>query len=100
MKRNLTETSRIGRRGVFTIPSALRERFGLTDGSLVIAEEREDGILLRPALTAPVETYSDEQIAQFLLTNAIDTNDYNVARQEVEAMGLDPDRISHRKPAT
>ncbi len=39
------ETSKIGKRGVVVIPAPLRRRFGLTEGSLVIAEEREDGIL-------------------------------------------------------
>ena len=37
---NYTETGKIGKRGVFTIPAHLRKRFGMTDGSLVIAEER------------------------------------------------------------
>jgi AbrB family looped-hinge helix DNA binding protein len=47
MKQSHTETGKIGKKGVFTIPASLRKRFGLHDGSLVIAEERADGILLR-----------------------------------------------------
>lgn len=99
MSDHYTETGKIGKKGVFTIPAPLRKRFGLSDGSLVIAEEREDGILLRPAVATPVEVYSDERIAEFLLSNATDTADYEAARQEVRAMGLDPDRVPHRKPA-
>jgi AbrB family looped-hinge helix DNA binding protein len=94
------ETGRIGKRGVFTIPASLRKRFGLADGSLVIAEEREDGILLRPAIATPIEIYSDERAAEFLLSTATDATDFEEARQEVLAMGLDPDRIQHRKPAS
>ena len=94
------ETGKIGKRGVFTIPALLRKRFGLADGSLVIAEEREDGILLRPAVATPIEAYSDERTAEFLLSNAANAHDYEAARQEVRAMRLDPDRISHRRPAT
>jgi bifunctional DNA-binding transcriptional regulator/antitoxin component of YhaV-PrlF toxin-antitoxin module len=94
------ESGKIGKRGVFTLPAPLRKRFGMVDGSLVIAEEREDGILLRPAVATPVEIYSDERIAEFLLTNAADLRDYEEARREVTAMGLDPDHISHRKPAS
>jgi hypothetical protein len=33
----------------------LRKRFGLHDGALVIAEERADGILLRPAVATAIE---------------------------------------------
>lgn len=99
MNRAHTETSKIGKRGVFTIPAAMRKRFGFADGSLVIAEEREDGILLRPAVATAVERYSDKRTAEFLLSTATDAQDYEAARQEVVAMGLDPDQVPHRKPA-
>jgi len=36
--------------------------------ALVIAEEREDGILLRPAVAMPVEIYTPERKAEFLLS--------------------------------
>ena len=36
-----SETGKVGKKGVFTIPAALRKRFGLHDGSLLIAEERD-----------------------------------------------------------
>ncbi|MEP6753936.1 MAG: AbrB/MazE/SpoVT family DNA-binding domain-containing protein [Chthonomonadales bacterium] len=98
MKAICTETGKLGKRGVFTIPAQMRKRYGLVDGSLVIAEEREDGILLRPAIATPVEIYSDERIAEFLLTNSIDTADYESARKEVIEVGIDPDSIVHRTP--
>lgn len=66
-----SETSRIGKRGVVVIPARMRRRFGLEEGSLVIAEETEDGILLRPAITLPVEVYTPERRAEFLLSNAV-----------------------------
>jgi AbrB family looped-hinge helix DNA binding protein len=93
------ETSKLGKKGVLTIPAALRKRFGLHDGSLVIAEERADGILLRPAVATPLEMYEDNRAAGFLLSNAVDAADYEAARKEVRALGLDPDAIAHRKPA-
>ena len=98
MKAMCTETGKLGKRGVFTIPAQMRKRYGLVDGSLVIAEEREDGILLRPAIATPIEIYSDERIAEFLLTNSMDAVDYESARSEVIAMGINPDSIVHRKP--
>jgi AbrB family looped-hinge helix DNA binding protein len=94
-----TETGTIGKKGVFTIPAALRKRFGLQDGSLVIAEERDEGILLRPAVATAVEMYSDQRTAEFLLSNAVDADDYARARDDVRAMGIDPDAVAHRKPA-
>ncbi|HZL18637.1 MAG TPA: AbrB/MazE/SpoVT family DNA-binding domain-containing protein [Polyangia bacterium] len=94
-----TETGTIGKKGVFTIPAAMRKRFGLQDGTLVIAEERDEGILLRPAVATAVEMYSDQRTAEFLLSNAVDAEDYARAREDVQAMGIDPDTVAHRKPA-
>jgi AbrB family looped-hinge helix DNA binding protein len=93
------ETGKIGKKGVFTIPAALRKRFGLHDGSLVIAEERAEGILLRPAVATALELYDDRRTAEFLLSNAVDATDYEAAREEVRALGFDPDTVTHRKPA-
>jgi bifunctional DNA-binding transcriptional regulator/antitoxin component of YhaV-PrlF toxin-antitoxin module len=44
----------VGRRGTIVLPSATRRRYGLSDGSLFISEEREDGILIRPARATPL----------------------------------------------
>jgi AbrB family looped-hinge helix DNA binding protein len=90
-------TSRVGKRGTIVVPAQLRERYGLDEGVLVIAEEREDGILLRPAVAVPVEVYSPERRAEFLLTNAVGDEDYRHAVDEVRHMGLDPDSIPHRR---
>ena len=95
---SIAESSRIGQRGTLVIPAALRRRFGLDEGSEVIAEETPEGILIRPAVTLPVEVYSPERRAELLLGNAVDEDDYQQARQTVEAMGLDPDAIPHERP--
>lgn len=44
----------VGRRGTIVLPSAVRQRYGLKDGSLFISEEREDGVLIRPAMATPI----------------------------------------------
>ena len=93
-----SETTRMGRRGTVVIPAALRRRLGLAEGSLMLAEERDGGIWLRPAAAFPVETYTPERRAEFLLTNAVDGDDYARAVREVRGMGIDPDRIPHKKP--
>lgn len=92
------ETTKIGKRGTIVIPAGLRRRFGFTEGSLVIAEEQTDGVLLRPAAAVPIEIYSPERTAEFLLTNAVDEEDYRQAEKDVRAMGLSPKKIEHRPP--
>ncbi|MFB3789629.1 MAG: AbrB/MazE/SpoVT family DNA-binding domain-containing protein [bacterium] len=73
------------------IPAALRKRFGLREGSLVIAEEHEDGVLIRTA----IELYTPERKAEFLLSNAVDSEDYAKLLEQVQTMGLDPRSIPH-----
>jgi hypothetical protein len=46
-----------------------------------------------------LEDYSSERIAEFLLSNALDAEDYAEAVAEVRRMGLDPEKIPHQKPA-
>lgn len=91
--------SKVGRRGAVVLPARLRRRLGIVEGSFVIAEEREDGILIRPATVLPVEVYTPARRAEFLLNNAVDLADYRRAREEVKRMGLDPDRVKHRPVA-
>jgi len=94
-----SEVSKVGKRGTIVLPAKLRRRFGIEEGSLIVAEEREDGVLIRPAVALPVEVYTPERRAEFLLSNAVDAKDYARAREEVRKMGLDPAKIPHRKPA-
>jgi hypothetical protein len=46
----------------------------------------------------PVERYSDERVAEFLLSNTVDAEDYARAVKLVRRMGLDPAKIDHDKP--
>jgi hypothetical protein len=45
-----------------------------------------------------VEVYSVERQAEFLLTNAVDEEDYNEVVARVREMGVDPESIPHRPP--
>jgi len=96
----IRETSKMGKRGTLVITAALRRRFGFDEGSLVIEEEREDGVLIRPAVAMPVEIYTPERRAEFLLSNAVGMEDYERARKEVSKLGIDPDTVPHRKPGS
>ncbi len=61
MKATLTLTSR----GVVTLPAKLRRALGLKADDQLIAETTPDGLLLRPAVTLPVEIYSEKRIREF-----------------------------------
>jgi hypothetical protein len=80
------------------IPATLRRRYGIEERAFVVAEACEGGILIRPALVLPIEVYTPERKAQFLLSNAIDAADYARALIEVRRMGLDAEKIPHYKP--
>ncbi len=92
------ESGRIGKRGVLTIPAALRRLFGLEEGSYVIVESTVDGILIRPAELTPVETYTPARRAEFLLNNALNQTDYLATREVVSSWGIDPDSVPHLRP--
>ena len=61
MKATLTVTSR----GVVTLPARLRQALGLKADDQLIAETTPEGLLLRPAVTLPVEMYSEERTREF-----------------------------------
>jgi bifunctional DNA-binding transcriptional regulator/antitoxin component of YhaV-PrlF toxin-antitoxin module len=93
----VSETTRIGKRGTLVLPARLRKRYGFDEGTMVVAEESEYGVLLRPAVVVPVEVYSPERKAEFLLANAVDAQDRKRAEAEVRKLGLDPRKIRPRK---
>lgn len=61
MKATVTITSR----GVVTLPAKLRQALGLQADDQLIAETTPEGLLLRPAVTLPVEVYSPEREREF-----------------------------------
>lgn len=61
MKTTVTVTSR----GLVTLPAKLRKALGLKADDQLIAEATPEGLLLRPAVTLPVEIYSDRRIREF-----------------------------------
>jgi len=61
MRATVTVTSR----GLVTLPAKLRKALGLKADDQLIAEATPDGLLLRPAVTLPVEVYSDGRIREF-----------------------------------
>jgi AbrB family looped-hinge helix DNA binding protein len=61
MKSTLTLNSR----GVITLPAKMREAIGLKADDTLIAEITPEGILLRPAMTVPIEIYTPKRLREF-----------------------------------
>jgi len=55
----------INSRGVITLPAKLRKSMGLKADDQLIAETTSEGLLLRPAVTLPVEIYTAERVREF-----------------------------------
>jgi AbrB family looped-hinge helix DNA binding protein len=95
----MTEASKVGKRGAIVLPAKMRRRYGIEEGTMVVAEESPYGILIRPAVVVPVEIYTPERKAEFLLSNAVDAKDYRDAQVAVRRMGIDPAKVRHKKPS-
>lgn len=82
-------TVTINSRGVVTLPAKLRQALGLKADDHLIAETTPEGLLLRPAVTLPLELYSPEREREF------DTAEAELAA--VLAEGAAPARRRPRK---
>ena len=58
-------TVTINSRGVVTLPAKLRHALGLKADDHLIAETTPEGLLLRPAVTLPLELYTPQREREF-----------------------------------
>lgn len=63
-------TVTINGRGVITLPAKLRRALGIGADDQLIAETTPQGLLLRPAVTLPVEIYTEARIREFEASEA------------------------------
>jgi bifunctional DNA-binding transcriptional regulator/antitoxin component of YhaV-PrlF toxin-antitoxin module len=61
----VTKIININSRGTLTLPKELRRRFGVSGNGQVVAEETDEGILLRAGVTFPIEIYSEKRLEEF-----------------------------------
>ncbi|MGA1824837.1 MAG: AbrB/MazE/SpoVT family DNA-binding domain-containing protein [bacterium] len=61
----MTTTIHINQRGTLTLPKKLRKKLGLEKGGVIMAEESDDGVVLKPAVAFPIELYTDSRIKEF-----------------------------------
>ena len=88
---------KVGKRGAIVIPAVLREKYGFKEGTDIKVQPTEQGLLLQPVASFPVEIYTPERKAEFMLNNAVTREEYLDARRQVQEMGLDPESIPHEK---
>jgi AbrB family looped-hinge helix DNA binding protein len=62
---SMKTTVTINSRGVVTLPAKLRQALGLKADDTLIAETTPEGLLLRPAITLPVELYTPAREREF-----------------------------------
>lgn len=65
----MTKVLNINDRGTLTLPKEMRRRLGVDGNAQVVAEETDEGILIRPGGTFPVELYSEKRLAEFRRNN-------------------------------
>ena len=69
------ETVIVGERGQVTIPKKLRDRFGIKSKSPVVFELREDGIMIKPAMTVTVREFSDDFVKAITKSDQMKENE-------------------------
>lgn len=75
------ELIKCGKKGQITIPKDMMNKLGLTENSPMLVELTEDGaIVLRQAAVVPLETYTEERIAEFEREGQLTTTDLKRAR--------------------
>jgi bifunctional DNA-binding transcriptional regulator/antitoxin component of YhaV-PrlF toxin-antitoxin module len=61
----MTATIQINKRGNLTLPMPFRKMLGLEKGGVILAEQSDQGIVLKPAVAFSIEMYSDSRVAEF-----------------------------------
>ncbi len=75
----MRQTLIVSNRGQLTLPANLRKRFGIRNGGAIILEERDNELVLKPAMVLEVEMYTDEQVLAWDEADRLD----DVERQTV-----------------
>jgi AbrB family looped-hinge helix DNA binding protein len=79
----MRENLMVSGRGQITLPAGMRKRLGIDAGGVVIAEEREGEIVLRPAAILAIENYSDADIARWDAEDRLSDEERNAILKRV-----------------
>ena len=68
----MSATLVVSSRGQITLPATVRKRYGIRAGDVMILEDREEEIVLKPGIVVEVQRYSDAQIAEWAAADTLD----------------------------
>ncbi len=78
------DTLVVSERGQITLPKRLRDRLAITTGSALIVEERDGGLVLRPAAVTRLRMYSDDEIAGWLREDRVTPSEHRRVLQRAK----------------
>lgn len=81
----MRQTLIVSNRGQLTLPANLRKRFGIKDGGAIILEERDNELVLKPAMVLEVEMYTDAQVKEWDEADRLDDAERHSVRQRLAA---------------
>ncbi|NTW28978.1 MAG: AbrB/MazE/SpoVT family DNA-binding domain-containing protein [Coriobacteriia bacterium] len=93
----MSDYIRVGKRGTVVIPAEMRRRYGFDEGEMLVMEESAAGLLLKPVRSYEAEIYTPARTVEFMLNNAVSTDEFDEAIAEARLLGLDPESIPHQK---
>ncbi len=81
----MRQTVIVSNRGQITLPMSLRKRLGIRDGGAVILEERDNELILKPAMVLEVEMYTEAQVAEWDKADRLDDGERRKVRKRLAA---------------
>jgi AbrB family looped-hinge helix DNA binding protein len=61
----MKESIVVSGRGQITLPASMRRRLGIKAGGVLVAEDRDGELVLRPAAVVELDTFTDEEISRW-----------------------------------
>lgn len=61
----MTQPLIISNRGQITLPASVRKRFGIKRGGVLLLEERDGELILKPATVMELDMYTDNEISEW-----------------------------------
>ena len=61
----MTKVININDRGTLTLPKELRRRLGVSGNGQIVAQDTDEGVLLRAGATFPLGIYSEKRLTEF-----------------------------------
>ncbi len=81
----MRQTPIVSSRGQLTLPANLCKRFDIKKGGAVILEERDNELVLKPAMVLEVEMYTDTQVSAWDEADRLDVTERQSVLQRLPA---------------